>query len=84
MAERACITLTASSQLTRVFALAPWRPPHPTTTTPPHPAPPHSLPPRFQRVSAVTINPVKFWRRYLPRLKGFKNDYVNAPKMDDE
>lgn len=27
-----------------------------------------------------TINPVKFWRRYLQRIKGLKNDYVNAPK----
>ena len=27
-----------------------------------------------------TINPAKFWRRYLVRLKGLKNDYVNEPK----
>ena len=27
-----------------------------------------------------TINPAKFWRRYLQRLKGNKNDYRNEPK----
>ena len=27
-----------------------------------------------------TINPTKFWRRYLNRLKGLKNDYTNTPK----
>jgi len=31
---------------------------------------------------AKTINPAKFWRRYLPRLKGLKNDYKNEPKID--
>ncbi len=29
---------------------------------------------------AKCINPAKFWRRYLPRLKGLKNDYANEPK----
>ena len=29
---------------------------------------------------AKTINPTKFWRRYLHRLKGLKNDYQNTPK----
>jgi predicted RNA-binding protein with PIN domain len=29
-----------------------------------------------------TINPTKFWRRYLQRLKGLKNDYRNSPKED--
>lgn len=31
-----------------------------------------------------TINPSKWWRRYLPRLKGLKNDYRNAPKPRDD
>lgn len=29
-----------------------------------------------------TINPSKWWRRYLPRLKGLKSDYRNAPKAE--
>ena len=35
------------------------------------------------RAKAKTINPAKFWRRYLPRLKGLKNDYRNEPKVPD-
>ena len=30
-----------------------------------------------------TINPSKFWRRYLWRLKGLKNDYKNTPKAEE-
>ena len=37
-----------------------------------------------QRAAAATINPVKFWRRYLPRLKGLKTDYSNAPRGEPE
>jgi hypothetical protein len=38
---------------------------------------------RFAQMARVkTINPRKFWRRYLPRLKGLKNDYLNEPKAD--
>eukprot|EP00316_Scyphosphaera_apsteinii_P022184 CAMPEP_0119329300 /NCGR_PEP_ID=MMETSP1333-20130426/75514_1 /TAXON_ID=418940 /ORGANISM="Scyphosphaera apsteinii, Strain RCC1455" /LENGTH=154 /DNA_ID=CAMNT_0007338383 /DNA_START=65 /DNA_END=529 /DNA_ORIENTATION=- len=32
------------------------------------------------QVSAKTINPVKWWRRYLPRLKGLKSDYSNTQR----
>ena len=32
---------------------------------------------------AKTINPIKWWRKYLPRLKGLKSDYSNARKEDD-
>lgn len=35
-----------------------------------------------QASSVKTINPAKFWTRYLPRLKGMKNDYRNAPKAE--
>ena len=35
-----------------------------------------------QRADAKTINPVKWWRRYLPRLKGLKSDYTNAPREE--
>ena len=31
---------------------------------------------------AKTINPKKFWRRYLARLKGLKTDYTNVPKEE--
>ena len=34
------------------------------------------------RAKAKPINPAKFWRRYLPRIKGQKTDYTNAPKGD--
>ena len=33
---------------------------------------------------AKTINPSKFWRRYLARLKGLKNDYKNAPREAED
>ena len=33
-----------------------------------------------QAVGAKTINPVKWWRRYLPRIKGLKSDYSNEQK----
>ena len=36
-----------------------------------------------QGAKAKTINPTKFWRRYLMRLKGLKNDYINEPKDDE-
>lgn len=40
---------------------------------------------RLAHASKVkTINPSKFWRRYLPRIKGEKNDYRNAPRADLE
>ena len=43
---------------------------------------------RLRRITHLakvkTINPAKFWRRYLQRLKGLKNDYRNEPKDDDE
>ena len=33
-----------------------------------------------QGIRVNTINPVRFWRRYLPRLRGLKSDYSNEPK----
>ncbi len=33
-----------------------------------------------QLARAKTINPIKFYRRYLPRLKGLKSDYSNTRK----
>lgn len=36
-----------------------------------------------QLAKSQCINPSKFWRRYLPRLQGRKNDYVNAPKAQE-
>ena len=35
-----------------------------------------------QAKKVKTINPAKFWQRYLPRLRGQKNDYRNAPKSE--
>ena len=35
---------------------------------------------KVQMCKVKTINPVKFWQRYLPRLKGLKNDYSNERK----
>ena len=37
-----------------------------------------------QGKSAKAYNPVKWWRRALPRLKGLKSDYSNSPDVDDE
>ena len=38
---------------------------------------------RVAHLSKVkTINPAKFWRRYLARLKGLKNDYLNIPNEE--
>ena len=35
------------------------------------------------RTTVKLINPVKWWRRYLPRLKGLKNDYSNTPATEE-
>ena len=37
-----------------------------------------------RRTSASVCARSRRWRRYLPRLKGLKSDYSNAPATDDE